>query len=166
MDKIVKQEKKMYKWNPTLELVGYVLSDTNKTIRNKDKRIGRVSGKLDVIYVNEQVKVYKDNSKFVKIFLDSNALGEFIELSSAAQRLMNFIINRLEYNQDYFYYIGNIMARESNIDESRISTYINELVDKEWIFRSDERGKYWINLCYICIGDRDELYRKYKQAVR
>lgn len=167
MNKEVKKKVvKEHLMNPSIVLIGYMLEETKKTIRNKERRVGKVDGKLDVIFNDERVLVYKDTSKFVKMYLDSGALEEYNKLSKAAQRLMTTIINRLEYNQDSFYYSPSLFSKDANINEYSVSIYIKELLENEWIFKSTDFKKYWVNLCYICIGDRDELYRKYRQAVR
>ncbi len=157
---------KRHIWNPTFELIGYVLIETKKTIHNKGKRYGKVAGKLDVIHIDERVNVYKDQSKFIKMFLDAGALEEYNDLSSPAQRLMTAIINRIEYNTEYFYYNANHFIKAADIDERKIRSALVELLKKEWIFFSSEKDKYFINLCYVCIGDRDEMYRKYKAVTR
>jgi len=164
----LKQNKrvKQYVWNPTLELVGYVLQETKRTIHNKGKRVGKVEGRLDVIHIDERVNIYHDQSKFVKIFIDAGALEEYNELSRGGQRVLTSFINNLNYNEDWIYYVPFNVSKEANIPESKLSVYINELLEKEWIFRSKEKGKFWINLCYVCIGDRDELYRKYLKMIK
>lgn len=158
--------KKEYLRNPSIELVGYLLRETKETLRVKSVRIGKIDGKLDKV-VNED-RVYKvvDDNKFVKVFVDAGALREYNELSTSAQRLMTAIIEGLTYNQDWFYYNPIKLSRDSNIGEHNISVYMNELVEKEWIYRSSEKRKYWINICYICFGDREEIYREYQLTSR
>lgn len=161
-EKIVKE----YIWNPTLELVGYVITETKRTIHNKGKRLGKVDGKVGVIHIDERVKVYKDNSKFIKVYLDSGALLEYNELSKATQRVLAYLLSIINYGEDWVYIIPTNISKHSNVDESRISLYIKELMNKEWLFKTKERGKYWINLCYVCVGDREEMYRKYLNVTK
>jgi hypothetical protein len=158
--------KKEFLINPSIELVGYLLSESKRTIRTTKVRVGRVEGRLNKISTDERVYTYEDNSPFIKVYLDSGALEEYNELSSTAQKMMTEIIKMMKYNEDYVW-ISNLKFSELlNINESNVSAAKNELLSKEWIFRSTEKFKYWINLCYVCIGDREEIYRKYKNTTR
>lgn len=149
--------------NPTNTMVGHVLKEGKETVKsNIEKRVGKVNGKLDVIYTDERVIKYKDAAKFVKFYTEVGALEAFCELSSGAQRLLTVIINRLGYNEDYFYYTPVTMSKQANIAEAALSTYMRELLKEEWIYKSTENKKYWINLVYICVGDRAQMYARYK----
>ncbi len=157
---------KEYKVNPSIELVGYLLTETKETLRTRDRRIGKVNGKIEVIFNTDRVLKYKDTSKFIKVYVDSNMFREYNLLSSTAQRLLTSIMEKLEYNQDSFYYSPSSLSKDADIDERNVSIYMKELLDKEWIFKSDDKRRYWINLCYFCIGDREEIYRKVKATTR
>jgi hypothetical protein len=148
--------------NPGLLLVGHFLYEVKETIRNKDKKFKKVNGSLEVVYTDERVSAYKDIGKFIKVYEESDALGEFIKLSASAQRLMYAIIKETPINVDYFYYAPISLGKIANINEHNVSTYIRELLEKEWLYRSNEKRKYWINPCFFYKGDREELYKKYK----
>jgi hypothetical protein len=162
----VDKRKKEHTLNPTIELVGYLLSESKRTLRTTKVRIGKIEGRLAKISTDERAYTYVDNSPFIKFYLDSGALEEYNELSSTAQKMMTEIIKQMKYGEDYVW-ISNIKYSQLlNMSETNVSVAKNELLDKDWIFKSSEKYKYWVNLCYVCIGNRDEIYRKYKATTK
>lgn len=162
--RILKNEDRKYLINPSIELVGYLLTETKRTIKTNKVRIGIVDGKLTKISTDDRQFVYQDNSKFVKFYLDSDSLMEFSELSTSAQKMISYLIKNMEYGKDFVYLYNYKMIKEVGLSDTSISLAKNELVEKEWLFKSEETHKYWINLCYFCIGDREEIYRRYKNT--
>jgi len=150
-----------YKYNPSVELVGHLLKETKRTIRTNKVRIGKIEGKLTKIATDDREYVYQDDSKFIKVFLDSDALNEFIDLSSSAQKVLCSIIKTMKYNEDFVYVYNHSLLKDTGLSDTSISLGKKELLEKEWLFKSDVNHMYWINLCYICIGNRDEIYRKF-----
>jgi len=156
---------KRYIVNPSLQLVGYLLKEDKRTVRVKDTRLGRVEGKITTIFNEDREKVYKDNSKFIKVFLDSDTFTEITMLTITAQKVLSAVIKRIEYNKSYVYFSSNLLAKSLDLNTEMITRGIKELVDSEWLFRSDEKYKYWINLGLVCLGNREDMYREYKKTI-
>lgn len=153
-----------YTVNPTLELVGSLLNETKRSVRTIKTRVAKVEGKMTKLSVDERQHILEDNSKFIKVFLDSGALLDFITLSKTAQKILVHIIENIEYNKDFVYVYNYKLIKEIGLGATSVSLGKKELLENQWIFNSEDNNKYWINLCYICLGDREEIYRRFRQT--
>jgi predicted ATP-grasp superfamily ATP-dependent carboligase len=161
----VRKDKK-HKWNPSLELVGFLLSEEREHIRVKGHRVGRVEGKLEHIVTEEKKIVFTDNSSFIKFYIDSQALNEFIELSISAQRVLVYVLNKITMNEDDFYLGNEECTIKINMDKYSFYKAMRELLDRDWIYLTEYTNRYFINLCFVCKGNRETMYHKFKEATK
>lgn len=164
--KKMKKERKQYKINPSLEVIGHFIYEGKKLIRTKGTREGIVAGKPEQIISEERIKTLQDRSAFIKFFMDSDSIQEFIELSSSAQRIVAHIIKyHLEFNKSYVYLTIKELESKLDLGRSSISIGFNELLDREWLYKSDIPYKYWLNISFICYGNREDIYEEFKNTV-
>lgn len=153
---------KKYAQNPSIPIVMFLLKDSKRTLRTKSARIGRVKGKVSEIITEEREKVFTDSSPFIKFFLDSDSLNDFIGLSKGSQIVLAYIVNtKLELGKDWFYWDTNLAAGKLEKDYKYVWKEFSELLKNEWIYRANESGKFWINLCFISYGKREEIVKDY-----
>jgi hypothetical protein len=154
---------KGYKVNPSLyELAGHLV-EGRKTIRTKGTRPGKVGGKDEVIYLTEQVKTYIDTSPFIIVY--KNSFDLIAELSANAQKVYFYCLKHLEYNRTDVLLVRGEIQESTKLSLSSISRGINELLDNEFLFKSNRKHFYFINLNIAHYGNRDEMYEEYEKTV-
>lgn len=158
---MLRKERKRYKLNPYLVDVAYDLIEDKKLIRTVGNRKSVIDGKNTIVTTQDYAKGYKDVGLFTKLYSRSNALHELIELTASAQRMLVYIIeNKLESDKSYVWLTVGLIGKELEMSDSTTNASFNELLDREWLCRSDEQHKYWINIARICVGARDTIYFK------
>lgn len=63
---------------------------------------------------------------------------EFSELSTSAQKMISYLIKNMEYSKDFVYLYNYKMIKEVGLSDTSISLAKNELVEKEWLFKSEK----------------------------
>lgn len=158
---IKKERDKVYTMNPFLKAVGHFMYDDKATIRTKTVK-GVFRGKETDIIKTDRIPVIKDKSPFLKFYLDSGGLREFMELSLGAQKVLMYLIeNKLEFEKDFVYVTLSTIPESEGMKRSTIVTGFYELLDRQWIARSDVNYKFWINMCFFSYGNREDIFRQY-----
>jgi len=157
---------KKHRWNPTYQLVGYVMKEGKEHIRTKEHKIGRVAGKVEHIIVEEKRLAVHDSSEFVKFYLDADGINELIELSLGAQRIVAYLLKKLKFNEDTVYLSNIECSNNIGMDRWTYHKAMRELLDREWLFLSEYNNIYFINLCFVCKGNREDMYNKYLSATK
>jgi uncharacterized protein (DUF952 family) len=153
-----------YEHNPSIEVIGRLLWDGKEFVRTLESKPGIYKGLSTEIQIQKVAKTIKDKSPFLKLYIDTNALDEFIELSATSQRLLTHIIKKLQFAVSYIYLDSGIVMRDMEICRSSYSKGLDELLERQWIFRSTETNKYFINLILISYGNREDIYLKEYKA--
>lgn len=162
---ILRNRDKVYTVNPALSLVGHSIYESKHTIRTRGSYDGVFKGRPTEIIKEERAKVLEDKSPFLKFYIDSNALAACIELSLSAQKVLLYIIKeKLEFEKDYIYLTLGTIPTSQGMAKSTIFAGFTELLDTEWIFRSDLKYKFWFNVNYISFGNREEIYKKFLET--
>lgn len=156
------RDAKEYRHNPSIQMVMFLLKDTKRTLRSKYTRIGRVNGRLSEIITEERQKIIDDSSPFIKFYIDSDSLNELIGLSKPAQKVLAYIISKkVQFKEDWFYWDNTVCAREMGTDNKYTWNGFTELLSKEWIYKAVDKNKYWINLCFMSYGKREDIVKHY-----
>lgn len=155
-----------YTHNPSINEVGLLLSKGTKTRPTSKKRIEKIGTKFTVVADAKVYHVLKDTSKYIKVYTTGSALLAFCELSSGAQKLMATVLDELENGIHWFYYSPAILGKKVGIHENRISELVKELLEKDWIYKSTDTKKYWINLLLVSVGSRTKIYEEYRDTTR
>lgn len=151
---------KLYRENPSLVSIGKVFRDTGKLITvNKEVVTGN-----GVEKVPKRIPVKEDTRTFIKFFEGDN-IGDWTKLSLTAQRVLRFILRKLELDKCYVIVYGSEFCREYGMSRQSFSLGIKELLVKNWIYRSEEPKMYWINLYYICKGNVEDMWYKYQETI-
>lgn len=158
----VKQKDKVYFINPALEMVGQSMYEVYKAIKTKGHRtIKHDNGSEGKVRIKEEELIIKDKSRFFKFYIDGDGLGKFLELSITAQRVLVYLLTKkLEFGKDYVYVTGTVDCKKVEMSRASFSIGFNELIDQEWLFRSEESYKFWINVGFVSYGDREEMYSR------
>lgn len=157
---------KEHDFNPSLVEVGKLLMVTKKTKVTGKKRIEKEGNRRVVVADAKVYEGLKDTSQYKKVYNDADTFLAFCELSKGAQRLMAVIIADLEKEVHWFYYSPGILAKKISVEEYRVSELLKELVNNDWIYKSTEPKKYWINLLLVSSGSRVKLYEEYRAITK
>lgn len=162
---IARNRDKTYKINPALEVVGHDIYENKHLIRTRGTYDGVFKGRPTEIIKEERAKVLQDKAPFLKLYIDTNALALYTELSLGAQKLLLYIIKeKLEFEKDYIYLTLGTIPVSQGMSKATISTGFYELLDREWIFKSNVKYKFWFNINYISFGNREEMYKKFLET--
>lgn len=151
---------KVYKVNPTLISLGKYLRDTGNLV-TINKLVETGSG---VEKVTRRIDEKEDNRGFTKIF-DGNISGDWTKLSLTAQRVLRFITLTLKVNEDHIFIYGGRFCKDNDISRQSLSLGLKELVEKNWLYKSDIPKRYWINLYYLCKGNVEDMWYKYQETI-
>lgn len=149
-----------YKENPTFKGVLDSLIDTGK-YRAITKIVDTGNG---IEYHKKNIKIRKDTRKYIKIFQDAESLKRMLLLTTTAQRVLHFILNKMDTHGLSIYIFSNQFTKELDISRQSLSTGLKELLDNGWIFKSDVKKMYWINLYYMCKGSMEDVYYRKERS--
>lgn len=159
---IIRERDKKYTINPYLEVVGHSMFEGKILARTNGSYQGIYKGKEAKIIKEDRVKVIQDRSKYLKFYLDTAALSEFVELSLSAQKILLYlIVNRLEFEKDYVNVTISTIPVGPGMSRTTINSGFYELLDRNWLARSEEPYKFWINVGFFSYGSREEIFRKH-----
>lgn len=122
--------------------------------KGSDGKIISNGNESDPFKVKGMVRVREvDNEKFVKIY--TNHISMWFELSSAGQRVLQYIMTILPRDTDKINFnLGRAMAYTGY--SSTVSLYegLAELIKQKIIARTENPGLYFINPRFLFNGDR------------
>lgn len=158
------QSQALHIFNPWLKDMGDTLKYRDKVLRTRN-RVGLHKGNTENITVQEVVQVMQDNTKFIKFYFDeeeqAHSIQLFIELSLGAQRVLSHLIKtKIRFNESVIYFIVVNIAKELDISRQTVTAAVNELVERNWLARGQQKSQYFINVNLFCIGDKHEIYKK------
>lgn len=134
-----------------------LFSTKNQAIVDLDT--GEIDNKSSiVIHKKESV----DKAQFAKIYLSS--LRAFFSLSNTAIRVLAYIMTIVEKDRDFIYFsVEDCMEYTNYNSEKTIFKGLGELLDNDFIARSDKSYKFFINPCIFFNGDRLFLIKEYEK---
>lgn len=160
--------KQKHKWNPSISETDRNLYKVDKTLRNKDERIGFVKGEEQVIKLKETVNKDVDIREYIKIFIptDEKIFRRYLELSKTGIRVLLCVFKNLEKNKDYIIINSKRFAREIGIDYNTVRVGIRELLHKNFLFMSEDNDMYWIDTTLFYKGNFEGKSLEYRRMKR
>lgn len=108
---------------------------------------------IDEDFVLVRKKYYQSN-EYAKIILhEERELSKYFNLNSTAKDILFYILNILEYNSPTFRLKLNVLKLLLNKSKSTIYKGINELIESNYIHKTDTKEVYWINHNYFYKGN-------------
>jgi len=151
-------KEKVYKENPTIGNILSVLKNTENSLAidyTKENEFGKPEKHIF------RTREKKEIRRYIKFYEDSNALKNFINLSSLAQKLAVYAIEKTTKGTTHFYFISGEFCEKYHISNTNVGRAMNELLEKQWLFKSDKPKKYWINMSFFFRGSVEQIYYKY-----
>lgn len=151
--------------NPFVSDVVKHIKDTNFKVQayKKDSNLAivdRETGEMAVTYNTIYTKKKVDVQKYNKLYI--NTLRSLFDLSKNSQLVLDYIYTRLEKNKDYiFFSISDCKEHTNYKDNKSIYSALKELVEKEFIAKTGENYKFWINPTVMFNGDRLVIVNEY-----
>jgi hypothetical protein len=101
-----------------------------------------------------------DKAQFLKIYVSS--LANFFDLSKNAVKIFSYLSSILEINRDFIYVdIDECMKFTGYNSRKSILKGLSELIENQFIARSNRTNKYFINPTIFFNGDRLVLLNEY-----
>lgn len=108
------------------------------------------------------VKHWVDEDQFIKLYI--NEIGLFFSMTKSQQKLFKYILNKLEWNKDYFYFDAADFKAETGMSYPSIYKGLALLCNVGLIARSKMYIKYFINPVMMFKGDRIIVAKEYIRA--
>lgn len=129
-----------------------------------DTNTGELKDTYNTIYTKRKV----DLQKYNKLYLSN--LRILFELNKNSQMVLDYIYTRIEKNKDYiFFSMSDCKEHTSYKDNKSIYSGLKELIDKEFIAKTEEPYRFWINPDIMFNGDRliiiNEFVKDQKLAI-
>ena len=167
-DLVVRRHKgvPVYDSNPSIPQEGGLYSrNRRKQIGNEHKGFVIDGGSGEILgpgmafaYEWEEV----DSERFVKLFL--NGLKKASGLSKSGLTIFEIVYNKMRQNPNCDELQISFYTAKKQIKDLAESTYwrgLRELLDKEFLFRSNVSGIFFINIRYMFNGDRLAFVKAY-----
>jgi hypothetical protein len=158
----------IYKKNPSTAEAITTMKTGIKRISNKkgqemilaDGRTGEIITGVDIGF-HERVKV--DRTEFVKLYI--RGVSAFTGLQKAGARVLELVISESNKNigKDMLF-LSQPRASAFGIPKATFNRGINELIEREILFNSEETNFYFININFIFNGDRLAFLKTYEVA--
>lgn len=99
-----------------------------------------------------------DKERFVKLYLEG--LKQAVGLSKAGLAVFQIVYDQVRENKGRDYVL--ISAATSGLVQQTYSRGLRELIDREFLFRSDNPGLFWVNIRFMFNGDRLAFVKGYR----
>lgn len=154
----------VYRTNPSVPLANGL------TTRNK--RFQVPGGKAAVIVDNSSGEIKGlgglgfwwdeevDSSRFVKLFLDG--IKQAADLSKTGMQVFELVYHEMQANpgSDEIK-LNQYLAKDHGISDRTYQRGVRELLEKEFLFRSQSDGVFFVNIRFMFNGDRLAFVRSY-----
>lgn len=157
---------------------GFPVYRTNPSVpptdgmRTRTRRIHVPGGKAAVIVDNSSGEIKGlggmgfwweeevDTSRFVKLFLDG--IRQAAGLSKAGMQVFELVYTamRATPGSDEIK-LNSYLARDNGINDRTYQRGVRELLEKEFLFRSQSDGLFFVNIRFMFNGDRLAFVRSY-----
>ncbi len=141
-------------------------------LRTRTKRIHVPGGNAAVIVDNTSGEIKGlggmgiwweeevDSSRFVKLFLDG--IRQAAGLSKAGMQVFEMVYTamRATPGSDEIK-LNSYLARDNGINDRTYQRGVRELLEKEFLFRSQSDGVFFVNIRFMFNGDRLAFVRSY-----
>lgn len=159
------QEAPVFKENPfSRDMANNIKVHTKKIFYNEnrvdgvestqmaDMATGEVDGNVTVSKVFSRI-VKKDGESFVKLYIDN--LNMLFDLSLTGRKVLQYVLQALQINKDKIF-VNPKKGAEACGYKQTVSYYqgMTELLKKEIIALSEDKGIVYINPRYMFNGDR------------
>lgn len=124
-----------------------------------DSDTGEVKDNENLVFVT---KHWVDDDEFVKLYFKE--MGIFFDMTKNQQVLLSYIITKLEWNKDYFYFDVNDFRQYNKMSEASIYRGLALFCEVGLLARSNMYNKYFINPVMIFKGDRIVVAKAYVRA--
>lgn len=161
----LKKGQPIYDRNPSIPLQGVMSRPRRKQIGDEKKGLvidtdsGEVLGAgTAVAYEWEEV----DKERFVKLFL--SGLKQASGLSKAGLTVFEVVYNQVRGNPNMDQVKLSYLVASKSVKDLQDRTYrrgLHELIEKEFLYRSEVEGVFFVNIRYMFNGDRLAFVKAY-----
>lgn len=132
----------------------------NIVVAKNEAIVDTITGELQEAVLMGRRRVV-DAADFTKIYIAE--MGILFDLKRTTQKLLQFILQTLDYENKVF--IDYKRLKESmNISDESVFKGLKELVANKLLAKTIIPQVYWVNPVIICKGERFAIYREYVKA--
>lgn len=143
----------VFETNPSVENIEGI-KEVTRSIKNKSELVVNAkTGELFEQFPVKSLTVLVDSLQYTKVY--SNSIDSISDLTVPALKLLCYIMKYLKPNKDM------IKLKADNCNKycgykTKVSFYkgLEELLDKKFIYRTEDEHEFWINVNYFFNGDR------------
>jgi len=160
----MREKVKEYRVNPSIQKVKKDLVQVEKTVKKIKSRDGIFKGKYKVITNKDVTSISVDKTPFVRAYYIG--LVKTMSLSKQATKLLCYILaERIEQGKTSFFYFREIANKVTGIQLNNLTIALRELIDNEFIYKSNVRNEYWLNIEYFSKGNRAKICEEFNETV-
>ena len=163
MNQIKIKEAKEYKENPFLRKLNVpLIPKANMYIKKDEAVVNLEDGELknDVLLAGK--RKYVDGEDFVKIFVKE--MQAIFDLNKNSQKVFTYMLSKIQYDDRLIFNIEECLEKTDYKSKGPIFKALAELLQKEFIAKTQNQFVYWINPKLFYKGDRLVVIREYRKA--
>lgn len=144
---------KEYDTNPFLKNLNVPITPKMQSFVSKDKAIiNTTTGEIDDDILLTGIRKFVDGEDFVKIFIKE--MKAIFDLSKSSQKVFTYMLSSIQYDDRFIFNMKECLEKTGYKSRTPIFNSLLELIQKEFIAKTQNQFVYWINPKLFYKGDR------------